>query len=312
VYPAIPIRANPVTNPRSRDWTPAHRYPISILRILGLFLGLALWLLTACAPTPKRVVILADGARRVVDTNAVTVQDVLREQKIILGDNDRVDPPSFAEVDRSAAITVTRVQIRTETVRQPIPFERQFVRDESYPENQVRVVQLGTNGQVEITYTITIENGQETARQETARRIVAQPKNEILAMGTQGSLPSVALTGGSVIYLANGNAWVMRNSSTDKRPLTTSGDLDGRVFSISADGRYLLFSRAADALSKSFNALWLINTLVLGETPRALAIENVLYAQLSGDARTVVYSTGEKTEGAPGWKASNEIGRAHV
>jgi hypothetical protein len=33
----------------------------------------------------------------------------------------------------------------------------------------------------------------------------------------------------------------------------------------------------------------------------------VLYAQLAADARALVYSTGEKTSGAPGWKAHNDF-----
>lgn len=265
-----------------------------------------LLLFAACAPVPKRVVILVDGARRVIETQAVTVQDALREQNIALGDNDRVEPPPFAEVERSATITVTRVQIKMEVVRQPISFARKLVRDESYPEGQVRVVQLGTNGTTEITYTTTFEDGKETARRETARKMVTQPKDEILAIGTRGSLASVPLSG-SVVYLANGNAWVMRNSSSDKRPLTSTGDLDGRAFSLSPDGRYLLFSRAADEKSNSLNALWLVDTLVLGEAPRALSVNDVLYAQLAPDGRSIAYSTGEKTQGAPGWKAHNDL-----
>ena len=259
-----------------------------------------------CAPAPKRVIILVDGERRVVETQGVTVQDVLNEQNIALGDNDRVDPPLYAEVARSATITLTRVASRTLVVTQPIPFTRQLVRDESFPATQMRVVQLGANGTVQITYTITLENGQETSRRETGRKIVSQPKDEIMAVGTQGNLTSVTLTG-SVVYLANGNAWVMRHSNLEKRPLTLTGDLDGRAFSLSADGRYLLFSRAADDKSNGLNTLWLIDTLVLGEAPRALDADDVLYAQLAPDARSVVYSTGEKTQGAPGWKAHNDL-----
>ncbi len=269
---------------------------------------MSLWflLLAACAPTPKRVVLLIDGERRVVETQAVTVRDFLSEQNITLGDNDRVDPPLFAEVSRSATITLQRVQIKTEAVSQPIPFSRQLVRDESYPQSQMRVLRLGANGTVEITYAITLAGGQEISRRETGRRIVNQPQDEILAIGTQGSLPSIPLTG-SIVYLANGNAWVMRHSSGEKRPLTSTGDLDGRVFSFSSDGRYLLFSRVADDQSTGLNTLWLINTLVLDETPRALSVDDVLFAQLSPDARSIAYSTGERTPGAPGWKAHNDL-----
>ncbi len=264
-------------------------------------------LLSACASASSRVVLLADGERRVIDTQAVTVQDVLREQKIALGDYDRVEPPPYAEIGRSATIEITRVELKTETARQPIPFTRRLVRDESFPDGQTRVVQLGANGEVEITYTITIENGAETARRETARKVVAQAKDEILALGTQNSLPLVPLAGGALAYIANGNAWVMRNSSHDKRVLTTTGDLDGRAFSLSADGRWLLFSRAADDSAPHLNTLWLADTLVIGEKNYQIPITNVIAAQISPDGRALAYSTGGKVPGAPGWKANNDL-----
>ncbi len=281
----------------------------TLIRLRAWFIHVlfVLLFLAACAPTPKRVVLLADGNRRVFETTAVTVQDVLREQRIAIGDSDKVDPPLYAEVGRSATITITRVEIKTEAVTQPIPFARLLVRDETYPQGQVRVVRLGANGAVAITYTIALEDGKEISRRETARKIVEQPSDEILALGTRDSLLPIALPAGAVAYLANGNAWVMRHSSSEKRALTATSDLDGRVFSLSADGRYLLFSRAADASANALNTLWLMDTLVLGETPRPLPIGDVLFAQLSPDARALAYATGEKTPGAPGWKAHNDL-----
>lgn len=268
---------------------------------------LVLLLLAACAPASNRIVLIADGERRVFETTAVTVQDVLREQHVTVGDSDKVAPPLYAEVGRSATITVTRAEIKTETITQPIPFVRQLVRDETYPQGQVRVVRLGTNGTVAITYTIALEEGKEVSRRETARQIVTQPQDEILALGTLNSLASVPLPLGTVAYLANGNAWVMRHSSGEKRALTSTSDLDGRVFSLSPDGRYLLFSRFADENVGALNSLWLIDTLILGEVPRQLPVNDVLFAQLSPDARSIAYSTGEKTPGAPGWKAHNDL-----
>ena len=270
------------------------------------FIGV-LFILIACAPTPKRVVLLVDGQRLVFDTTAVTVQEVLNQQGVNINDNDKIDPPPFAEVGRSATITITRVEIKTESVMQTISFARQLVRDETYPQGQVRVVQLGANGAVAITTTITLEDGKETSRREIARKIVTQPRDEILALGTQGSLLPVNLSVGTIVYLANGNAWVMRHNSGDKRALTSTNDLDGRIFALSPDGRFLLFSRAADSSSNGLNSLWLIDTLVLGETARPLPINNVLFAQLAPDAKSIAYSTGEKTTGAPGWTAHNDL-----
>jgi hypothetical protein len=271
---------------------------------VGLF---AFLLLVACAPAPKRVILWVDGERRVVETTAVTVQEVLREQGVVLGDNDRVEPPPFAEVGLSTTITVTRVTHKTEVAQQPLPFARQLVRDEMYPQNQIRVVQLGANGTVAITYTLVYEDGKPVARREVGRRVVTQPRDEILAIGTQGSLRSVPLSSGAIVYLAHGNAWVMRYASGDKRALTRTGDLDGRVFSLSLDGRYLLFTRAADENSRALNSLWWVDTLVVGEAPRRLPVDDVLAAHLTPDARMIIYSTGEKTPGAPGWKARNDL-----
>ncbi len=271
-------------------------------RVIILFV----FFLSACAPTTKRVVLVSDGERHVFDTQAVTVEDVLRERQIPLGDNDRVEPPLFAEVGRSATITVTRVETRNESASQPLPFTRQIIRDENWTLGQPRVIQLGVNGSVAITYTITIEDGKETGRRETARKIIAPPKDEILAFGTQGSIPSVPISG-TLAYLSYRNAWVMRQSSGEKRPLTITGDLDGRVFSLSSDGRYLLFSRAAEETANTLNTLWIVDTLVLNDTPRALNVNDVLWAQIGSDARVIVYTTGEKTEGAPGWRAHNDL-----
>ena len=302
------IESNGVTRQSSRlMWVLLRRSAPRSDMLLSFFVSFCFVIfLAACTAAPKRVVILSDGQRRVVETNAVTVQDVLIEQNIPLGGDDRADPPPFAEIARSSMITITRVSIQTDVVNRTISFTRQLIRDETYPQNQMRVVRLGANGSVVVTYTVTIENGIETARRETGRTIVTQPQDEILAVGTQGSLVSVPITG-TLAYIANGNAWVMRHSSNERRPLTSAGDLDGRVFSLSPDGRYLLFSRAADDKSNNLNSLWMINTFVLDETPRALDVKDVLYAQLAPDVKSVVYSTGEKTGGAPGWRAHNDL-----
>lgn len=267
---------------------------------------LAVALLAACSTASKHVIILFDGERRVADTDAVTVRQLLQEQKIQFTDDDHIDPPLYAEVGRSATITITRVQVNTTTERVPIAFTRKLVRDEFYPDGKLRLIQLGANGVAEVTFAIIVEAGQETGRRETSRKVITPAKDEILAIGTQGSLPTIAISG-TVAYIANGNAWVMRQSNTSKRPLTTTGDLDGRVFSLSADSRYLLFSRAADETSNALNSLWLMDTAVLDETPRPIAINDVLYAQLTPDTRSVAYSTAEKTFGVPGWKAHNDL-----
>jgi hypothetical protein len=48
---------------------------------------------------------------------------------------------------------------------------------------------------------------------------------------------------GKLVYIASGNAWIMEESTGNRRPVVTTGDLDGQIFSLSPKGEWLLFSR---------------------------------------------------------------------
>ncbi len=270
--------------------------------VLGF--AVAFCLLAACQPASKRVEILVDGQRRVVETTAATVDEVLRAEKIQLGTDDRVDPPGYTPIERTATIRIVRVQIKTIKTREPIPFERQITRDEALAEGQSRVLQLGANGEAEVTAEITYEDGKQVLRRETGRVVVTPPRDQLMVIGTRNSLPTVPIRG-TIVYLAHGNAWLMRESSADKRALTFEGDLDGRVFDLSPDGRYLLFTRADPT---RLNSLWVVDTAIVGDKPRPVPLADLLYAQWAADgSNRIAYSTGERTPGAPGWKARNDL-----
>ncbi len=268
-----------------------------------LFLLVLAALGAACQPV-KRVVILVDGERRIFETRLATVDDVLHEAKIQVGPDDRVDPPGYTTIERTATIRIVRVETTTEKEREPIDFQAQTSLDESLPQGQRRVIQLGANGEAEITYQVTLEDHKEVSRHEVGRAVITPPRDEITVVGTQSSLSPVAIQG-TVVYLAQGNAWVMRSSSNDKRALTVEADLDGRVFDLSPDRRYLLFSRKN---AQGLDSLWTVDTVLIGEKPHRLPLDNLLYAQWGPDgSNRIAYSTGVRTDGAPGWKANNDL-----
>lgn len=283
------------------------RAPGSLLALLS-FVSLLAVFLFACSAN-KRVTLLVDGERRVVETQASNVARVLQEQNITLGDQDRVEPPDYTPLERAATIQIVRVVIKTETTREPIEFERQYVREENLPEGQVRVSRLGANGEAEIDYQVTLEDGREVSRREIARRVIQAPVHELLLIGTQGTVAAAPITG-TLAYIGKANAWIVRGSTAERRPLTTQGDLDGRVFELSPDGKFLLFSRSAgtNAAASALNSLWLIDTVPFNAEARRVPIDNVLYAQWSPDGSALIaYSGAEKTDGAPGWKAYNDL-----
>ena len=277
-----------------------------ILLSWGIMLPILCLCLVGCE-AQKRIVLQADGQERILETSAATVRDALREAEITLGAWDRVEPSLWMELPRSAIIRVIRVREQSE--RQTLPFGRQIVRDEALPEGKTRLLQSGQTGTLEITYRVSLDGPQEIDRQLVAQQVITEARSEIIAVGATNDLPAVPLSG-TVAYLANGNAWIIRRSSSDRRPVTFSGDLDGRVLDLSANGQFLLFTRQpapATAISTTLNSLWVLDTRILQEGPQPLGVSNVLYAEWSHDGTRIAYSTGEGAQGSPGWKAHNDL-----
>jgi len=70
----------------------------------------------------------------------------------------------------------------------------------------------------------------------------------------QSSIAPVSLPS-PLVYLSNGNAWVMDQSTANRYLLVATGDLDGRVFTLSEDGKWLLFTRTEED-EEIINSLW--------------------------------------------------------
>jgi hypothetical protein len=286
-------------------WQGSRRILISSLAALLLLAGLG-----ACGdPKPMRITLLADGRETLLDVTgqSVPVREILAAAGVTLGPQDRVDPDLYVIVSDGLQIVVTRVTETFETQRQTIPFAHKTVRSEAVPVGEQRLLQVGVNGEVEITYQITLEDGVEVARQEVRRDTVVEPVDETMLVGVQGELTSVPISG-TIIYLTGGNAWVMRESSDLRRNITGYGDVDGRVFALSADGSRLLFTRAmVGDVDSPLNSLWLARTSLVGEEPLYLGLTSVIWAEWSPDGTAFAYSTAERSGGLPGWKANNDL-----
>jgi Tol biopolymer transport system component len=252
---------------------------------------------------------MADGQEQILEITGgpVTVRDILEHMEIDLGPLDRVEPDLYVEATDGLDVVVTRVEEAFETERQVLPFVRETVRSEAVPEGQLRLLQPGLNGEEEITYKVTLEDGVEVAREEVRREVVVDPVKEIVLVGVQGELAAVPVTG-TIVYLSGGNAWLVRESTDLRRNITGSGDLDGRVFALSNDGAYLVFTRGMQGdVDTALNSLWLARTSLVGEEPQYLGITGVIWAGWAPDGRRVAYSTAERSGGVPGWKANNDL-----
>jgi len=238
---------------------------------------------------------------------SLTVRDLLAAVNLTLGPMDRVEPDLYVELSDGARVVVTRVTETFETERRTVPFAHETVRSEGVAAGEQRLLQAGANGEMEIVYKITLEDGVEVAREEVRREVVVEPVNETVLVGVQGELTSVPISG-TIVYLTSGNAWLMRESSDLRRNITGYGDLDGRVFALSPDGARLIFTRAmVGDVDTPLNSLWLALTSLVGEDPLYLGITGVVWAEWAPDGQRFAFSTAERTGGVPGWKARNDL-----
>jgi hypothetical protein len=256
------------------------------------------------------VTIMADNKQTTIQAApGITVQEALDQAKIKLDTLDRIDPPSFTILTEAMTIKVTRVREEFQVEEVSIDFERQTVRNESLPEGQTLLIQSGSNGTRQITYRQVFENDVPGPRTIFKTVTLSEPKPEIVMVGVQTPFTAVPISG-KIAYITAGNAWIMETSTANRRPLVTSGDLDGHIFSLSSDGTWLLFSRKSDKdPTEEINTLWAVSTTTKNPKPIDLRVKNVVHfaSWEPGKELTLAYSTVEPRATAPGWQANNDL-----
>ena len=285
-------------------------------RRLLIFL-LAFTLLTSCrspqvTSTDITISITADGKTQTVTVPAgSTVTQAFQAAGITLESLDRTEPPPYTVLNNGDELTLTRVKEVFETEEKVIPFERQVARNESLPEGETRLVQAGTNGKEELTYRIVLENDVEISRSVVKSVILQDAAPEIVMVGAQSSFAPLPIPG-KLVYLSGGNAWIMDTSTANRTPLVTTGDLDGRIFELSPNGNYLIYTRkSTKPADQEINTLWGIRTT--GGKQISTGIVNVVhFADWIPNTNSFAYSTVEPRSTAPGWQANNDLQRYSI
>jgi hypothetical protein len=294
------------------------RFPLRVHSKLLLFLLAITWLTGSCR-SPQlgsdiTITISADGTKSTVSVVAgSTVAQAMQTAGVIAGKLDRTEPPLYAVLSEGDNITITRVEEIFETEQRVVPFEQQVVRNETLPEGETRLVQAGVNGLEEITYRRILEDKVEISKSEVKTVVLNDALPEIVMVGAQSSFTPLNIPG-IVAYLAGGNAWIMEGSTANRRVIVSSGDLDGRIFSLSPNGDFLVFTRKSKKpANEEINTLWAVRTKILEPKPIYLQAANVVHfaAWIPGTS-SVAYSTVEPRTTAPGWQANNDLYRVSI
>ncbi len=281
--------------------------PIAAVVLLGFTVS--------CAPTQEAlpaeqitIEVEADGSQiRVTLPAGGTVDQVLELADLSLEGKDRVEPRGSTELIEDTRVQVIRVEEIFETTEEVIPYQVIRQPTETLPTGQEQLLQAGKNGLKEVVFVRVLENGEEVAYREVNSVVVEEAVDEMVLVGVRSASSPIGIPG-RLAYISNGNAWMMEGSTANRTLLTSTGDLDGRVFSLSPDGNWLLFSRS-DEDEEIINTLWVVKADPQNQILIDLKVQNVIHFAdwVPDDEQSVAFSTVEPRMSAPGWQANNDL-----
>ena len=134
-----------------------------------------------------KVKIKVDGETKEVSTSAATVEDLLKEQDITLGDDDKMNKKPDAEVTDGMKIVIKRVTYKNVKETEEIDYETETQYSDSLESGTSEVVQNGVKGEKEVTYKVKYVDGKEDSRKKVSEKTTKEPVNEIISYGTADS-----------------------------------------------------------------------------------------------------------------------------
>ncbi len=240
-----------------------------------------------------------------------TVSQAIKKAGITLNALDKVTPALNTPISQGLVITIIRVTEVFHDEQKVIQFAQQIVKNESLPEGETHLIQQGKNGIQLITYKTVLEDNRKVSDTIVSTEIITPAVPEILLIGIQSDLPTLEIPG-TIAYLTAGNAWIMDRNTGNRIPVDVTGKLDGFIFDLSSDGKWLLYTRKLDngnTGTHPINELYAADVTKTEIHPVSLGIKNVIsHAAWVPDSNlTISFSTAEPRITSPGWQSNNDL-----
>lgn len=129
-----------------------------------------------------------DGRTYHLMTTEKTVEQLLEETGIALGDYDEVSPPRRVYVMEGDHLVVTRVHLETKTVEEAIPYEVEYRDNCLLPAGRSRTLVAGQAGTRLVTYAKRYENGQLVSEEVLDEQVVRQPSDAVVLVGSRAAV----------------------------------------------------------------------------------------------------------------------------
>lgn len=129
-----------------------------------------------------------DGNTKDIKTKSVTVEELLNEQGVTLGDDDEVNEELDTLLKDKMKIVVNRVTYKEEIRTESIDYKTIEKYDDSMYEGESKVTQEGSKGEKEVTYKIKYVDGKESKKEKLNETIKKEPIDKIIVHGTKSKM----------------------------------------------------------------------------------------------------------------------------
>ncbi|MFT5873959.1 MAG: hypothetical protein ACI8WT_002919 [Clostridium sp.] len=132
------------------------------------------------------VKVSVDGKELNIQTAENTVEDMLKAEKIVLNEEDKITPLKSEPLKSGLQVKITRVNTKTLKEIKTTNYVTEFKNSDELNEGVKKVIQKGKIGQKVITSAVVYENGKEISRNLVSEKFESEPVKEIIALGTVG------------------------------------------------------------------------------------------------------------------------------
>ncbi|MGH3330713.1 MAG: transglycosylase family protein [Nocardioidaceae bacterium] len=151
--------------------------------------------------TPKRVTLKVGTEKaRKVEVPALTVREALEDLDVKFDKDDRVKPKAGATVEDGDRIVVTDVRTVTRKVTEDIDFDTVEKSDSSMLEGKSKTIRSGRDGSQSVVYRLTYENGKLVAKKALRSKVLSEPRDEIVRVGTKDRAPATNYASGDTVW----------------------------------------------------------------------------------------------------------------
>lgn len=152
-------------------------------------------------------------------SSADTVEQVLEELRVEIGEKDIVTPDISAQVTSGMNIKIIRVTEEIKTCEKGIPFEKIVQTSSQIDKGIEKIIKKGYNGKVREKLKITYHDGEEVEREVINEEIITEPQNAIIEEGIRDILVTSRgdIRFKKAVYMT-ATAYDATYESTGKRP----------------------------------------------------------------------------------------------